>query len=238
VRRLLVSLVLVSAFGLFLLLPEERRGPWLVYEEELPLPSVDARPAEPERERGAPEAAAPRQTFAGRVLRPDGSGVPGVAVRLEHAWVPEVRAISDAEGRFELTPEEPRGELALAGSDWLLLGGDRILSPTRSEGYVLAVAPPLTVSGSVVDPLGEPIAAADVRALTPPDVLVPLGIASLPLPSEGHAALSDPEGRFQLGPLPDVPGVEIEVAADGMGTKRVPLEGATELRIELAPRTE
>jgi hypothetical protein len=233
-RRVLASLVLIAAFALFLLLPEERRGAWLVYEEELPAPSVDARRAEPERAREV-EAAAPRQTLAGRVVRPDGSAVPGVAVRLEHAWVPEVRAITDAEGRFELTPEEPRGELALVGSDWFLLGGDRVISPERTEGYLLAVAPPLTVTGAVVGPLGKPIAAADVRAHTPPDVLVPLGLASLPLPSARNVALSDPEGRFQLGPLPDVPGIEVEVAADGMGTRRVPLEGATELWIELEP---
>jgi hypothetical protein len=243
VRHFFVSLILVVGFALFLLIPEERRGEWLLTGDDV-IPTGPATEAPPRIDEADPafEPVGPRQTLAGRVQLPTGEGVARVTVRLEHAWVPEVHATTDAEGRFELTPEEPRGELAVVGSEWFFLGGDRIVSPDRVDGYVLAVAAPIFVNGRVVGSQGEPIAAADVRSHTPPDVLVPLGIASLPLPAEGQVALTDAEGRFRLGPLPDVAGLELEIAADGQLTRRLPAGGATsgagEVVIALEPEPE
>ena len=53
-------------------------------------------------------------------------------------------------------------------------------------------------------------------------------------------ALTDREGRFRLGPLPDVAGLELEVAADGRRTRRVPAggQGGGELVIELEAAAE
>lgn len=209
-RRLLVSICLVAAFAVFLLLPEEPRGNWLGEEPDPPGQSLEELDKALER-----TAAGPRQIVSGQVRRLDGRPVAGVTVRLEHAWVPEVRAITDADGRFELAPEEPRGELTVTSSDWVFLGGERIVAEGITEGYLLAVAPPRRITGRVVDSDGAPISAADVVARPPAGVMVPLGLSSLPLDGPGRSTLTDSNGGFGLGPLPDVEGLAIEVRAAG-----------------------
>ena len=223
-RRFLVSLFLVLAFGLFLLLPEERRGTWLAAEgdeisyEELSDPGLD--------EDYEPVPAGPRQTLSGHVRLPNGDAVGGVVVRLDHAWVEEVRAVTDLNGYFELTPDEPRGELDIHGTDWFLLGGSRVVSASQTEDYLLVVAPPLTVLGSVVDADDAPVKDAEVTARTPSGVLVPLGIAALPIQGEGQTALTNRAGRFRLARIPDVEGIELEVRSDDHLPATVPLPSA------------
>jgi hypothetical protein len=209
-RRLLVSIGLVAAFAVFLLLPEEPRGLWLGEDPEAPGQSLEE--LDQALERVEP---GPRQTIAGQVRLLGGEPVAGVTVRLEHAWVPEVRAVTDAEGRFELAPEEPRGELVVASADWVFLGGERIVAEGVTDGYLLAVARPRELAGRVVDPDGAPISAADVTVRPPADVLVPLGLPSLPLDGPGRSTLTDSNGGFSLGPLPDVEGLTVEVRAAG-----------------------
>ena len=205
-RRFFVSVLLVIGFAVFLLWPEERRGHWLddeVGANEPALPELEVDPA------------GPRPTVSGHVRQLDGRGVPGVTVRLEHPWVPEVRATTDSEGRFELSPEELRGELGLDAPGWVLLGGERILGEGATQGYLLAVAPPFDQAGRVTRADGTPLAGAEVTARLPVGVMVPLGLAALPLDDSRHADTTDDEGRFHLAGLPAVPGLALDVSAEG-----------------------
>ncbi len=210
-RKFLILLALAAAVGLFLRFPEEESdGLQLVDVVGLTEHQVTF-----EDEEQDAEPPAPIEPVRGRLVRVDGTPVAGVRVLLEHAWVPQVSAVSDAEGAFQLTPSERRGKLVLEGRDLLLLGGEHTLTSSKAEGYLLVVADPVTVRGKVVDPSGAPVSGARVFAHPPSDAMVPLGIAALPVPSEDQHGFTSEDGTFELGPLPDVPRSQIEVTQQG-----------------------
>jgi hypothetical protein len=235
-RKFLILLALAAAFGFFLLNPEEK-GDGLILAEAPDFGGVDPALLDEEDEDGESEPAAPIEPIEGRVVRVDGEPVVGARIALEHAWVPEVSAVSDENGAFQLTPSERRGELVLRSGGQLLLGGERNLSDAKSDGYLLVVADPVTVRGRVVDPSGAIVAGARVFGHPPSDAMVPFGIASLPLASDDQLGFTADDGTFVLGPLPDVPRSLIEVTSKGFETARIPfpIEAGQEVLIVLDP---
>ena len=178
-----------------------------------PLPLEDSVPA------ALPGDAAPAETsgvaLSGRVVNTAGQGLPGVRVRVEHPYLPEVLGTSGPTGEFHLTPAEPRGDLVLATTAWVLLGGRRALEADLTEGYLLVVAEPVILRGTVVDPSGQPVEGAQVHGFAPSDALVPFSIAAVPLDHERQHSYTNARGVFQIGPVALMPGTQVEVRKDG-----------------------
>ena len=153
--------------------------------------------------------------ISGRVVDPAGNGIPGVRVRVEHAYLPEVQSSTDPSGTFRMTPAEPRGTLTLATSAWVLLGGDLSLRDGQTAEYLLVVAEPVFLRGVVVDEAGVRIDGARVHGFAPSDALVPFGMPSLPMDHEAQHGYTNARGEFRIGPVPLMAGTELEVQHDG-----------------------
>jgi hypothetical protein len=149
--------------------------------------------------------------------------------------VPEVATVSDIDGNFTLTPSELRGELVPESVSWVLVGGTRGLTRSRTKDYVVVVAPPVSVRGAVTDTEGAPVEGARVFAHPPTNAMVPLGISAIPVESPEQVAYTGADGTFQVGPLAGVPGAEVEVTRHGYRPAIVPLpeDPAVELMVVL-----
>jgi hypothetical protein len=174
----------------------------------------------------------------GRVVTPDGTPVAGVVVEQEHPYLSASAAPSSADGSFQIEVRESHGELVPHSGEWLLLGGDRRLADGRTEDYVLVVAPSATVTGSVADPRGRPLADVALHVLPPGDVLVPFGTVATPIERESQSGWSDRRGAFHIGPVPRVKGSRIEASANGFASASIPLgdDFAQPVHVVLSPR--
>ena len=234
-RKFLVLLILAFGFAFFLLSQEEFAGLETVDVGDLDaLEGVALEVADvPPDEAGLPSRPSEVNpvTIEGRALRVDGVGVSGLRVRLEHPWVPEVSSVTDADGNFSLTPSEMKGELVPDSTTWVLVGGERNLTPSRKDGYQIVVAEPVSVRGQVVSADGSPVEGARIFGHPPTDAMVPLGISAIPLETEDQVAYTDRDGRFQVGPLPNVPRARIEVTRNGFAPASVPMPADPEREI-------
>jgi hypothetical protein len=124
----------------------------------------------------------------GRVLDPFGRGVAALVeylVGCSHGTA-AARAAADEDGRFDLgpLPSSLPGQLWVAGrgieADLLALDGPRSIG---RDGIRLAMDNGLRYEGTVVDPLGRPVAGAVLRAWNE---------------QRGPAAMTDSDGRFVL----------------------------------------
>ena len=224
-RKFLVLLTLAFGFVIFLFTKEEFTGLELVDTGDLVLvDQVDPEQAEPEDGgTGQTQGGSPVETITGRVVRVDGSGVPGMRVRLEHPWVPEVATVTDAEGNFSLTPSELRGELLPESTTWMLVGGTRNLTPSHAEEYLIVVAQPVSLHGRVTSLEGSPVEGARIFGHPPSNAMVPLGISAIPVETPDQVSFTNSEGAFRVGPLANVPGTLVEVTRRGYRPVTVPV---------------
>lgn len=238
IRNTLVVLVLLAFGAYFLLVQEDTRSEGLQYVElggprepasstsaprvEIPPPYEQANPTD---EPAAPsEFSIPslRLIVRGRVVDSQGKPLAGIGVQREHAFLPDSRAESDSQGRFELAIEEPQGELSASGAGWILIGGERYLDPEREEDYLLVLAPAVEFRGRVVDARGVPVSDASLFAIPPGDALVRFGLVAPPMEHESQRGWSARDGAFRLGPVPFLPGGRIEVSAPGASPVEFP----------------
>jgi len=189
--------------------------------DELGLPGLEDVPVDLPGDQAPSELEG--ELISGRVVDFQGRPQPGVRVRVEHAYLPAVTGTSDADGAFRLRPAEPRGELVLATRGRVLLGGECTLRENQSEGYLLVVATPVVVRGSVVDEVGQPLDGVRIHGAAPTDVLVPFGTPALPIDHEEQTNFTNARGEFELGPLPQIPGTHIEFRLDGYESQTVEL---------------
>lgn len=153
--------------------------------------------------------------ISGRVVNAAGEPIAGVRVRVQHPYLPEVQGSSGPDGSFRLTPQELRGDLVLATTSWVLLGGRLTLESTVTDDYLIVVANPVLLHGSVVDEAGRPINGARIHGRAPTDTLVPFRIPALPLDHEVQHGTSNARGQFRIGPVPLLEGTQVEVRMDG-----------------------
>jgi len=238
VRKMLAALVLLGFGGYFLLVKEGERSEGLQYVDLAAQRAVLERGAlgnsadPPPFEPGEADAeAAPQSEFSipslrcsvrGRVVDASGNPLPGIGVQRIHAFLSEARTESGAEGRFELTLEEPQGELTASGSGWILIGGERYLAAEREDDYLLVLAPAVEFRGRLIDTRGAPVSDASLYAIPAGDALVRFGLVAPPLEHESQHGWSEPDGSFRLGPLPFLPGGRIEVSAPGSSPVEFP----------------
>jgi hypothetical protein len=187
---------------------------------------------------GDAEVRLPPATIRGRVVGADGAPLPGLDVLQKHPYLAAGPVASGVDGSFELRVDEPRGELILFSSGWMLLGGVRQLAEGTTDGYVLVAAPGTTISGTVADDAGRPLPDVSLRVLPPGDLLVPFGTVSPPIVHESQSGWSDEKGRFHVGPVPRVPGLRIEASYAGYlpATVEVPEDYAQPVAVVLAKR--
>jgi hypothetical protein len=222
-RKILIAIVLAAALVYFfntkdeggtgLTLWDPRDGPAVEAADTIVAPSEPV--AAPETK---PSDAARNLHVRGSVLRIDGTPVAGVHIEHRHPYLKLVATQSAADGSFGLDIEEARGELAIVEDAWLLLGGERFVSPSRTDGYLLVVAPSTAVAGRVVDDEGAAVQGAIVRALAPSDALTALDIAATPIEDPRSNVFSDAQGNFRVPVVPQLPKVRIEVSLTGYTT--------------------
>lgn len=182
--------------------------------------------------------------LAGRVVDAEGRPVAGAKVL---AWsgshfdpdlAAERETESDAAGRFELVHLGRRFDVIARKEGLICVRGLRgeLAAGTSAEGDLeLVLGPVVTVAGRVRGARGEPVdASLQIRAHWSSSDRERTAVAGLHTFRPGHAdALTDAEGRFELGPVPrEVTNVRLESDVYGMRDLPLPLDGG-EWSIEL-----
>jgi hypothetical protein len=244
-RRFIVGMLLVCGLAYFALVRDNAS------EEGLTLWTLDEALAAlsgetPAEDGGAASGAtnevppppvddAPR-TVRGRVLRFDGVPLAELDVVRRHPYLSATGAASDADGAFALHLDSARGDLDLSDPEWIVLGGRRTIELEAADTLLLVAAPRVSVRGWVRDAAGAPVQDALVRVASPPDLLVPFGLAQPPLEREGWRIWTSSDGSFHVPDAPRVAGLAVEVVAAGFAEARVPVdlsgdEGAVDVRL-------
>jgi hypothetical protein len=218
----LIAAVLAASLAYFMLAGDPESGDGLTFGEVGATAEADAGEvvehavAPEERERTAiAEHGSAAVVVRGTVTGIDALPIAGARVVVSHPYLTSTRATTDAEGRFAIEVEEPRGELRLEGDEWVLLGGELQLYEGALDGYRLIVAAPTRLAGRVVDAEGSPLAGAEVHAMAPLDALVPFGVVSRPLEHAGQSGRTDAEGRFSLAFVPKVADLAVRATLEG-----------------------
>jgi hypothetical protein len=228
-RKLFVVLALIAAVVYFLEMSDDTAATGLTLYDPRDEPVVEAPAGGPGVDNTAPGPesvdpklpAVPRNVhLLGSVTRVDGTPVTGLRIEHRHPYLTTAVATSRDDGTFGIEVEEARGELVVVDESWMLLGGERFVTPSQSEGYSLVVAPSMPLSGRVIDPQGVAVQGATVRAFAPSDALTPLGIVATPLEDPRQSAFTDVEGRFKLAAVPAIEGLRVSAMLTGY----VPIE--------------
>ena len=223
-RKLLVVLALIAAVVYFLKMSDDTDATGLTLFDPRDAPVVEtpgggtsADTTAPPTESGDPKLPpVPRNVhLIGSVTRVDGTPVNGLRIEHRHPYLTTAVATSRADGTFAIEIEEARGELVVVDEGWMLLGGERFVTPSQSDGYSLVVAPSMPLSGRVIDPQGVAVQGATVRAFAPSDALTPLGIVATPLEDPRQSAFTDMQGRFKLAAVPAIAGLRVSATLTG-----------------------
>jgi len=163
-------------------------------------------------------------TVSGRVVGPDGQGMPDCELLVQYGTPPYERMLqrgrSQADGRFSF-------EVEVGGGDWVVgvvaqkpgLAMDWAHVPAREQLTLRLRRDPVTCAGTVTDVDGNPIAGATVFAASlhrseDESRGTYLSLADEALPST-H---TDAQGRFEIGGLR--PGERVRIAAFAQGGER------------------
>jgi protocatechuate 3,4-dioxygenase beta subunit len=176
----------------------------------------------------------------GRVLDESGRAVAGAVVVLlpiSHGSPSPSPAVADEEGRFTLS--------GAACGTWELTAQAEGYAPSRPRRVTIAAAggpadlgdvvlpAGAALTGVVVDPAGEPVPAAEVRAL-PADASAAVRVATAALPNDR----TDGRGRFRLEALAEGASLFLIVEHPGyapLRTAAIEVPPAKPLRLVLAP---
>lgn len=247
-RRFIVGMLLVCGLAYFALVrdttSEEGLTLWTIDEAlaafngETPADEGDAANSALNEVRAPAIEDAPR-TVRGRVVRFDGVPLSELEVVRRHPYLSATSATSEADGAFALHLDSARGDLALSDPDWIVLGGRRTIEIEAADNLLVVAAPRVPVRGWVRDADGAPVQDALVRVASPPDLLVPFGLAQPPLERENWRLWTTSDGSFHVPDAPRVTGLAVEVVAAGFAEARVQVdlsgaEGAVEVRLTRA----
>jgi hypothetical protein len=244
-RRFIVGMLLVGGLAYFALVrdttSEEGLTMWTLDEAlaafsgETPAEEGDG--GNPALNEVLPPALedAPR-TVRGRVVRFDGLPLTELEVVRRHPYLSATSATSDADGAFALHLDSARGDLELSDPEWIVLGGRRTIEIEAAENLLVVAAPRVPVRGWVRDADGAPVQDALVRVASPPDLLVPFGLAQPPLERDNWRLWTTSDGSFHVPDAPRVAGLAVEVVAAGFVEARVQVdlsgvEGAVDVRL-------
>ncbi len=163
------------------------------------------------------DIALPDGRLGGGVVDESGKAVPNALVSIIRGVRPDAEVLSDADGNFELVGIEPGpvmvgAETRDAESGYVAASADRAGSPVR-----LVVAARRTLSGRLVDPAGNPVAGARLRA-----------VYAAFAPAE--ETTTDAAGRFRLRAPRSATQIDMVVLAAGWPIKiiSVPLSEPSE----------
>ncbi len=152
-------------------------------------------------------------TVSGSVMGLE-SGAPPARVFLEpgiEGTLMETRAAADGSFRFENVPAGIAGVFAVA--DGMSYGGCSVTvgAGDSAEGIVLAIKPARSVSGTVCDAKGKPVAGAEISRVAL------LGAAKVSIPLDklrafgGELPASGPDGAFTVARLPEGGAVALKI---------------------------
>ncbi len=163
-------------------------------------------------------------TVSGRVVGPDGQGMPDCEVLVQYGTPPYERMLqrgrSEADGRFSF-------EVEVGGGDWVVgvvaqkpgLAMDWAHVPAGEEVTLRLRRDPVTCAGTVTDVDGNPIAGATVFAASLHRSEDEGRGTYLSLADEALLSTrTDAQGRFEIGELR--PGWKVRIAAFAQGRER------------------
>lgn len=156
-------------------------------------------------------------TIHGVVKDPSGAPAPNVQLSIFPDFSSESRVKSDAQGKYTLAwdpenfgPGRPDRKFAVVAQDLARnLAGVEEVEP-GSKSVDVSLEPALTVSGSVEDEQGRPIAGASVA------IIMMVGQMGAPINHEN--GLSDERGHYEVKSLPAGGNYSAWITAKGYGT--------------------
>lgn len=180
----------------------------------------------------APSAAA--RKVRGRVLDAEGGPRAGVKLRLQGSSQ-ALELSSGAGGWFELATTLERGEIESADDAWLTIRtgvfrsgqGSNAISPT------VLVGPWVELAGSVLDETRAGVSGAHVALLLPEGFDARFDETLEGTHVLGWDTRADASGAFALGRVPNVPGAQLRVVADGYARLIVEEPNASSRALEL-----
>jgi len=158
----------------------------------------------------------------GRVLDLERHPVPGLEVgTVKRTRTPTV--LSAADGSFAINRGNVGVALEATGRGWTTVWADRLPRAGIDRHVTIIVARSGKLSGSVVDPLGRPLAGASVDVNIDDSAQRTLADVIDADPHQiGYSTVSDAEGRFDLGEVPLVDGT-IRASLDGCDARAIPI---------------
>ncbi|MEM9383025.1 MAG: sigma-70 family RNA polymerase sigma factor [Planctomycetota bacterium] len=215
------------------LLPRDGRRP-----EGSHRPEVASSPAD--------TAATTDRRLVGRVVDVSGAPVGGVGVafqpRLEGRFLEPAdlpTAVSDAEGRFQLSSSMQSGRIDLLGSEWVAVHRPFVHSRRAQRELVLVVSLRSRYSGRVVDEERAPVAGARVAVRLPGRFYHPLTIDDrvLALRNPIVETTTGPEGAFALDAVGYIDGAVLSTSRDGFESTEMDTSPAAALDLEVVLRS-
>lgn len=171
--------------------------------------------------------------FRVQVLDIRGQPVAGVHVGTRKSG--KELATSDALGSFEFELTENQSELVALDSDWVTVRYDRVRATEPDAAHFLIVAPPLALSGKVVDASARPLDGAVVKVDIPIAAFAgfPLTLDSTGV--EAFATKSGPDGAFDLERAPSIAKARLVTSYPKLqaDNRALPSQSAADLYIEL-----
>ncbi len=163
-----------------------------------------------------------RSMFRGRVLDLERHPVPGLQVgTVKRTRAATVRSAAD--GSFAIERELVGAALEATGPGWTTVWVDRLPRAGSDRRVTILVAPAGKLSGSVLDPLGKPVAGASIDVGMDDGAQRTLADVIDADPHRiGYATFSDADGRFDLGEVPLVDGT-IRASLDGRDARAIPI---------------
>lgn len=162
----------------------------------------------------APAAAA--RKVRGRVLDAEGTPRAGVKLRL-HGASEALELSSGGGGWFELTTTLERGEIESDDDSWLTIrsGVFRPEPGSSSIGPLVLVGPWIELEGRVLDETRAGISGAHIALLLPEGFDARFDETLEGTHVLGWDTRAGAQGAFALGRVPNVPGAQLRVVADG-----------------------
>jgi RNA polymerase sigma-70 factor (ECF subfamily) len=164
--------------------------------------------------------------------RTGADGIPSSTVASASKAIEHAR--SGADGIVHLAVAIPNGTLAPVSNEWTTVLEPKIQPFRYPSRYVLVVAHPISLAGTVVDERKHPIAGAEVRC-SPPPIRERLTLVLDDCAWIAWKAITDADGRFQLPVVPAMTDAQLATEAAGFArdSREMPLLSRTDVEIEL-----